>query len=376
MRLLMLNPFYAPYLGGTEKHLVEVCRRLAKKHDVTVLTARLPNTKEEETIDGVRVVRSRAWILKQLPKPLPPPIPITPLGLVDLKREAAKADLVHVHNRFCYGAAEMWVIKGVLEKKLGLTLHNARTVGVDKSTDALGQFYDDFIGKGIMREADCVAGVSRATIEVTVPKKLWGKCSVIYNGTDVNLFNPRVKPEGIEDELGLEEGFVLTNCRLVPQKGVKHLVEAMKGVDARLVVFGRGPLKEELEKQAKKAGVNAAFVSQRITDEQLARLYSACSAFVLPSVWEPFGMVLTEAMSCGKPVVGTDAGGIPEVIGDAGLVVPKANPKKLRDAINCVLGDPKLARRFGRDGRKRVLSKFTWDHTARGYEKMYGGIQE
>jgi len=371
----MLNPFYSPYLGGTEKHLVEVCRRLAKKHDVTVLTARLPNTKEKETIDGVRVVRSQAWILKQLPKPLPPPIPITPLGMVDLKREAAKADLVHIHNRFCYGAAETWMIKSVLEKKLGLTLHNARTIGVDEKTDALGQFYDDFIGKGVMKEADCIAGVSRATIESTVPKKWWGKCSVIYNGTDVKLFNPRVKPEGIEGELGLEKGFVLTNCRLVPQKGVKYLVEAMKGVDAQLVVFGRGPLKDELAKQAKKTGVNAAFVSQRLTDEQLARLYSACSVFVLPSAWEPFGMVLTEAMSCGKPVVGTDAGGIPEVIGDAGIVVPKANPKKLREAINRVLNNSKLSRRLGREGRKRVLSNFTWDRTAKAYEKMYGGLR-
>jgi len=80
-------------------------------------------------------------------------------------------------------------------------------------------------------------------------------------------------------------------------------------------------------------------------------------------------------MSCGKPVVGTDAGGIPEVIGDAGIVVPKANPKKLREAINRVLNNSKLSRRLGREGRKRVLSNFTWDRTAKAYEKMYGGLR-
>jgi glycosyltransferase involved in cell wall biosynthesis len=375
MRFLMLNPFYAPYLGGTEKHVVEVSKRLAaKKHDVTVLTARLPGTKKEEVVGGVRVVRSAAYVVKNLPAFLPPPVPITPLRWMDIVREARKADAVHVHNRFCYGLIDALTVKG-LGKKLGLTLHNARTKGLSPVTDALGQAYDDVLGKNVMRACDVIAGVSDKTVKETVPESMWGKCSVIYNGTDTELFNPRVKPGGIERELGLKKGFVLTNCRLVPQKGVGHLIEAMKGVDRQLVVFGRGPLKDELEKQAKKKGVDAAFVSQRITDGQLARLYSACSVFALPSLWEPFGMVLTEAMSCGKPVVGTNAGGIPEVIGNAGAVVPKAEPRALRKAIKELLEDEKKARDYGKKGRKRVLAKFTWDHTAQGYEKMYGELE-
>jgi len=369
---LMLNPFYPPYFGGTEKHLYEVSRRLARKHDVTVLTARLPGTKHESIEEGVRVVRTPAWVLKHLPRPLPPPLPVTPFSLFELDREARDADVVHIHNRFVYGSADVALIRKKLKKPLGLTLHNARVQGVDFATDSMAQFYDDVIGKKTMAECACIAGVSRATIETTVPRKMWGKTRVAYNGVDSRLFNPRVSGNEFREEIGFDGAIVLTNGRLVKQKGFEYLIRAMAGVDAKLVIFGRGPLESELKAEAKRVGCDALFYTKRVSDGKLAKMYAACDVFALPSVWEPFGMVLAEAMACGKPVIGTNAGGIPEVVTrDCGFTVRKRSAAALKEKVKTLLADKGLRKRLGAGGRKRAVKKFNWDNTAKDYEKMY-----
>ena len=119
MRILMLNPFFFPYAGGTEKHLFEVSKRLARKHDVTVLTARLPDTEAQEEINGVCVVRTPARILEKLPKPLPPPLPLMPRHKEELKRLITENDVVHGHNRFVYGLSESALVKKAGRKCAG-----------------------------------------------------------------------------------------------------------------------------------------------------------------------------------------------------------------------------------------------------------------
>jgi len=101
-------------------------------------------------------------------------------------------------------------------------------------------------------------------------------------------------------------------------------------------------------------------------------MYAACDVFALPSVWEPFGMVLAEAMACGKPVIGTNAGGIPEVVTrDCGFTVRKRSAAALKEKVKTLLADKGLRKRLGAGGRKRAVKKFNWDNTAKDYEKMY-----
>jgi glycosyltransferase involved in cell wall biosynthesis len=225
-----------------------------------------------------------------------------------------------------------------------------------------------------------VLAVSKATLNSTLPKKYEGVTGIAYNGVDSKLFNP--KNNGAEwrarlAQQGLEEGerVILTNARLVKQKGIVDLIDAMHFVrrEARLVVFGRGPLLKKLQNRAKKKKVSPLFITERVSDESLARLYAASDVFVLPSLWEPFGMVLTEAMAAGKPAVGTRVGGIPEIIQNNknGLLAPPHDPRELAHTINRVLDNDKLARRLARAGRKTAEKKFTWDNCAHAYEKFY-----
>lgn len=379
----MLNPFYYPFSGGTEKHLFEACRRLAKKHDVTVLTSMLPHTKREEEIEGVRILRGPAAVLTWLPHPLPPPVPLYLMPWLDLAREVKRADVVHIHNRFVYSMFELFAIKKVFKKKLALTLHNAHPQGIDLSTDFVGGLYDDVYGRKIMANCNAIAGVSKNTLDITVPSELLMPKQVVYNGVDVQWFNPKNSGEGILKDLVGAEGkkIVLTVCRLVEQKGLDYLLESIPLVDKQLkgkahfVLLGRGPMLSHLQNKAKALGVEGkiSFLAERFSEKNLAALYAACDCFVLPSLWEPFGIVVVEAMATGKPVIGTDIGGIPEIIehDKNGFLVQPRDARALAERISFVLENPKAARKMGAEGRKIAVKKFTWDETAKSYERFY-----
>lgn len=375
MEILIINPFFHPYMGGTEKHILYIGRRLAKKHNLTVLTARLKDTPEHETIDGIKVVRSPAKVFYSAPHPLPPPVPIFSGFANYLKKHMKDAQIVHAHNRFAYRVNDMRLVKKS-KKNLLLTLHNARPNNIDFLTDTFGSAYDDLFSKKIMRMCDGITAVSRNTMDVTLPEDYKGRLAVIHNGVDETLFKPRTSPGPWPERFrkkGLERRIVLTNVRLIAQKGIPYLIEGMKGLDADLVVFGRGPLKSSLEKMAKREGVNALFVTERITDKELAALYAAADIFVLPSLYEPCAVALLEAMASGKPIVASDAGGNPELVinGKSGLVVPAHASYGIRNAVKKLLGDEKLARKFGRNIRKRVLDNFTWDIAAKKFDSFY-----
>lgn len=386
MRLLMLNPFYYPYSGGTEKHLFEACKRLARKHDVTVLTSMLPRTQREEVVEGVRVVRMPSAVLTWLPRPLPPPVPLYLFPWADLAEEAKQADVVHIHNRFVYSMFEIFAIKKIFKKKMVLTLHNARPQGIDLPTDFVGGLYDDVYGERIMRNCDAIAGVSKNTLDVTVPQDLRVRKQVVYNGVDTRLFNPRNSGGRIlKDLVGVEgKGIVLTVCRLMEQKGLDYLLDSIPLVDkelkgkAHFVLLGRGPMLEHLQSKARKLGVEEkiSFLAERFSEKDLSALYAASDCFVLPSLWEPFGIVLVEAMATGKPVVGTAIGGIPEIIehGKNGFLVQPRDARALAERISFVLQNRKTAKKLGAEGRRDVVRKFTWDQTAKSYEKFYAKL--
>ncbi|MBI4360971.1 glycosyltransferase family 4 protein [Candidatus Micrarchaeota archaeon] len=368
MRILMLNPFFSPYQGGTEKHVLEVGKRLSKNHDVTVLTAKLPNTPKKEDLHGMHLVRSNAWVLEDLPQPLVPPIPIMPDHAKDLAKLLPHMDLVHAHNRFFYGLDLV-----AASKKYGvplyLTLHNARTTGIDVATDFWGQAFDDTIGSTVMNACTGILGVSQNTLDITLPKKFHGKKAVAYNGVDAHVFKPRKQTPNAPHE----KPFVLCVARLVKQKGLKYLIDASLEINADTVIIGRGPLEKTLKKYAKKKKAPVTFITDELSEDVIAQYYAACDVFVLPSLWEPFGMVLLEAMASGKPVVSTTTGGIPEVVdqNQNGFLVPPKNPKLLAQKTNELLADPKTSKKFGRNGRKKVLKQFNWDNTTKAYEKIY-----
>ncbi len=205
MRILHVNPFYYPYYGGTEKYLSDLCLRLSKRNQVSVVTSRLPHTKSEEEIGGARIYRVRSLVLEKLPSFMPPPLSI-PISfrrsLLEICRRE-RPDVVNLHNRFFLNFSSMAFWKKSLGAPLVLTLHNARASGINANTDLFAQFFDDKIGYRIMRRSDRIIANSRWTLDVTIPPDYpRGKAEVIYNGVDSRKFH-RVKTD-IKDRLGCD----------------------------------------------------------------------------------------------------------------------------------------------------------------------------
>ncbi|MBI5158633.1 glycosyltransferase family 4 protein [Candidatus Micrarchaeota archaeon] len=383
LRVCQLDPLFYPYVGGSEKVVFEYSKRLvaSKKFDVTVLTSTLPNAKQRtETINGIKIVRTPSLYLSKLPSFMPPPYTLSPFFLPDLLKQ--KADFFHIHNRYWYTPEA--VASAKLKGKLVLTLHNGKPEGISPMTDFFGQLFDFAWGYQLMRLCDRIVCVSDWVKRATVPRDCWHKATVVYNGVDVENYNPKKNREKIRKKFNAGDApLLLSNGRLVQQKGFKFLLDAFaklkklpKFKQAKLVIIGKGPLKEELLKQCSRENIsNSVFFVTGIPEEELPLYYAACDLFVLPTLWEPSAVVLYEALASGKPILTTDAGGNPEIVDEkSGVIVPKADSKHLLEKMIELLEDDKKRKQMGASGRKRAEKNFTWDVCAKNYAKVYESL--
>ena len=193
-----------------------------------------------------------------------------------------------------------------------------------------------------------------------------------------------VEFEQVQKERDRFGKFVLFVGRLVYYKGVQYLIEALSHLhDTRLVVVGRGPLEEEYRRLVSKLGLqDRVFFVGKISDERLRLLYHACHCFALPSVAhaEGFGIVLAEAMACGKPVIstqlqtGTSYVNLDEV---TGYVVPPRDSKALADKIDVLMHDKEVHKKMGQQAKRRAETQFdrsiVTEMTVRLYEEVLAG---
>ena len=195
------------------------------------------------------------------------------------------------------------------------------------------------------------------------------KITRIYNGVDLSRFT-RLAPEAIHAgraALGIPPAapIIGTVGRLEEQKGITYLLNALPALVARwpglhVLIVGRGSLREALQAEAAALGVRD-FTHFLGFLPDTGPVMGLMDVVVIPSVWEPFGLVAAEAMAALRPVVATRVGGLPEVVidGDTGLLAPPAEPAALADAVDYLLRDPDLRRRLAASGRARVETDFS-----------------
>jgi glycosyltransferase involved in cell wall biosynthesis len=378
--ICVLNPFFYPFKGGTEKVLIEVYKRLAKRHNITVITSAPAerNRPITEHIFGIKVVRLRTFQEH---------IPIFPMPFLffdGLKKTLVKecSDIYHINNRYQFFEDTVIAIKG-MNKKLALTIHNSLPKNIDPLTDDLGRFYDWLWGRKLMHAADVITGVSTNTINTTVPKSERHKTHLVFNGVDHKKFRPINKGDRgvarVKRSLGFDGGeIVLSNGRLITQKGQKYLIQAVAGLvnrnheDINLLIVGNGPLKNQLYRLAKKNGIADRFrIVYGLDDERLPYYYNASKAFSLPSLYEPAGLALLEALSCEVPCVISRVGGMPELVGDCAFYSKPKDYYSLKTRISYVLENEKTAHRVARRGRQRMVKYHDWDRIAKQYESLF-----
>ncbi|MFW6284306.1 MAG: glycosyltransferase family 4 protein, partial [Desulfosalsimonas sp.] len=196
--------------------------------------------------------------------------------------------------------------------------------------------------------------------------------SVVPNGINTELFYP-------VSEIEREPGRIMvTNSADTPLKGLHHLLPAVAAVagtrNVRLIVVGTPKKNGMVEKMVRQLGLGRIVTfTGRISYEEFVRQYARAAMAVVPSVYEGFGLPAGEAMACAVPVISTTGGALPEVVGDAGVLVPPADANALAAAITDLLDHPEKARKIGQAGYERVRRHLSWEavaeKTAAAYER-------
>jgi len=204
-----------------------------------------------------------------------------------------------------------------------------------------------------------------------IPKE---KLKVIPEGVDLEKFNINVNASDINEKLGNERKILFVGG-LVPNKGVHFLIKSFALVkssinDVKLIIVGDGPLKYYLINLTKRLNLEKDVIfTGFVDDEDLPKYYASCDIFASASVLEGFGLIFLEAMALGKPIVAFNLASIPEVVGNAGILVNEINHEKFANAVIQLLRDEELYQEKSKIALNRV-KLFSWEKIAEQFIKI------
>jgi len=349
--LHIYKDYYPPVVGGIENHLNLLCGALRDDYDVRVLVANPAGRKTlRETIDGIEVVRAG-----QLGRPGGTPLsPSFPLWLKRLRSDILHFQLPHPTGVLAY-----------------LFARPRGRVVVTYQCDIVRQagwlwLYGPFL-RWFLRRADAILPTSPPLVQSSpYLRRVAEKCVPVPMGIPLERFRPRpeIESRAAAIRAAHDRPILLFVGQLRYYKGLHYLLQAMRDVEADLIIVGDGTERPRLESLVEHLAIEeqVTFAGERTGDDLLAHYYAA-DIFCFPSHLraEAFGLAQVEAMACGLPVVSCRVGTGVEWVnqdGVTGFVVPPGAPEKLSGAINRLLARPQLRREMGENARRRAQAEF------------------
>lgn len=392
--LILTNEFPPEIYGGAGVHVDELTRHLRELIELDIRTF------------GSASAEADGWRVRGYPptgdtaatdERLRPMLAAFSRDL-GMLADPVEADVVHVHTWYTHLAGIL--VRLAYGIPLVLTVHSLEPLRPWKR-EQLGGGYDvsSWVERTAIESADAVIAVSRGTREdilrlFDVPPE---RVHVIHNGIDPDFYRPDPRTDALARR-GVDPAvpYVLFVGRITRQKGIVHLVRAIRHLDPGIgVVLCAGQpdtpeIAHEMEvgvREAQAERSNVVWIGEMVSREEVRQLYSHAAVFCCPSVYEPFGIINLEAAACQTPVVASAVGGIPEVVvdGETGLLVPVelslADPMlpmdpdrfelNLAGAINALMADASAREAMGRAGRRRAVEHFSWDSIARQTADLY-----
>jgi glycogen(starch) synthase len=383
LRVAMLSWEFPPKIvGGISSHLYNLSRQLASLGvDAYVVTCDFPGAPEHEKVDGVQVVRVDSY-----KSPSPDFASWVSLMNVNMQKESAtiitnlndKIDLIHAHDWLVANAAIG--LKHIFRIPMVATIHSTE-VG---RRNGLHTDYEKMINQTenwLTHEAWKTLCCSRYMLfqvrwAFALPED---RVVTIPNGVDASMFEENFDKVEFRSRFALpEEKLVLFVGRLVYEKGVQTLINAMpkvlSRVNAKFVIVGDGGMRDFLMGQVRNMRLTHKVLFTGFIDEQsLRRLYQCADVCVVPSLYEPFGITALEAMAAKTPVIVSDTGGLAEIIehDKTGVKVYTGNADSLAWGVTRVLLDSDYAEWLRSNAYKRVLEAYNWKSIAAKTKVLY-----
>ena len=394
MRVDLLTKEFPPEIyGGAGVHVAELTTALRSETDTDV---RVRAFGAERDDDGVTSYRTPAGMERANGA-------VATLATdLQMVPDIEGTDLVHSHTWYANGAGRIAQLTYAAPHVV--TAHSLEPLRPWKA-EQLGGGYrlSSWIEREAFEHADGVIAVSEAMrrdIARAYPAIPDDRMHVVYNGIDLDDWQRVDDPEAVR-ALGIDPDrpTVVFVGRITRQKGLPYLLRAVAELpaDVQVVLCAGAPDTQEILQEVtglvdglREQRDGVIWIDRMLSHDEIVRVLSAATVFVCPSVYEPLGIVNLEAMACGIPVVGTQTGGIPEVVADGltGRIVPieqvqdgtgtPVDPDRfvadLAGVLTEVLSDPGLAALMGRAGRMRVETEFTWARIAQQTRAIYDEV--
>ncbi|MBI2541507.1 glycosyltransferase family 4 protein [Candidatus Woesearchaeota archaeon] len=399
--ILVAATTFPRWKNDTEPNFVFVLSRLLAGygHKVVVLAPHFHNAKKFEVIDGVRIYRFSYFLPYSLQKvcyeggifgnlkkyriavfQLPLLVAFEFFNMARLIKKE-KIDVVHAH----------WILPQGFSACLCKKLFNVPYVATAHAGDVfpLKNKFFRFLSNLAIKNSDfCTANSSYTKKEL---KKISAAkdIQVLPMGVDLNLFASNNKNTALRKKFGIKKEFILSVGRLAEKKGIKYLVMAMEKVvkrlpDAKLVIVGDGPERGSLEALAKKLGLGKNIIfAGKVGNTELPKFYASADLFAGPSIvtksgdTEGLGVVFLEALASGTCVVGSNVGGIPDIIehNKTGLLVRQKDPNQLADSIIKLLLDRNLRKRLALSGQRKIREKYSWKLMGKKFDELFAQVK-
>ncbi|MEM4700709.1 MAG: glycosyltransferase family 4 protein [Candidatus Bathyarchaeia archaeon] len=383
LKVMMLTWEFPPrIIGAISPHVYYLSKNLAKNGvNVYVVTCDFPGAPDHEVVDGVEVFRIDSY-----KNPSPDFASWVYLMNMNMQKEAASivknlggVDIFHAHDWLVANAGIG--LKHVFRRPLLATIHSTeigRRNGLHSDYERMIHETEAWLTYEAWRVICCSNYmVSHVKWAFSLPED---KLVMIPNGVDVKEYEKStVDLNQFRRRFALpEEKIVLFVGRLVYEKGIQVLINAvpkiLEKVNAKFVVVGNGYMKEPLWEHVKRMGLtHKVLFTGFVDDETLRNLQKCADVSVVPSLFEPFGIVALEAMAAKSPVVVSDTGGLSEIVEHdvTGVKIYPDNPDSLAWGVTRVLLDESYANRLRENAYHMVVEKFNWEKISQQTKGVY-----
>ena len=369
MKILQIASAPISYLGGTEKIIWEISKRLAKKNKVTILQTTLYEPKKKVGISykkGVEIITCKNDFF---------------LGGYGYSSEFKKKlkqiwkdyDIAHIHG---HGRYTSNFAMGFLNKKKPF-IYSGQGFFHSKKNYIFKKIYDILFKSRLKKASVCTALTKLEKTKLLNMGVDAKKIRIIPGGVDLKEFKPLKNLNSLRKKYiggDINKKILLYIGRIHESKGLQYVINAIKNIDLKFIIVGENAgYESKLKLMVKNFNIkNKVKFLGKVGKKELIELYNISDIFILFSGWEGFGLVVIEAMAFGKPVIVSNKGALPLLVkdGENGLVVNYPNTKELKSKIKRLLEDDNQRKKLGKKA-KEFSKKFDWNKIVKIYLSTY-----